>query len=36
MKIVILGSGNGSNALAILKLASENALGEAKIVGVFK
>ena len=34
MKIVILGSGNGSNALAILKLASENALGEAKIVGV--
>jgi phosphoribosylglycinamide formyltransferase-1 len=35
MKIVILGSGNGSNALAILKLASENALGEAKIVGVF-
>ena len=34
MKVVILGSGNGSNALAILKLASENALGEAKIVGV--
>lgn len=34
MKIVILGSGNGSNALAILKLASENGLGEAKIVGV--
>jgi phosphoribosylglycinamide formyltransferase-1 len=34
MKIVILGSGNGSNALAILKLASENALGKAKIVGV--
>jgi len=35
MKVVILGSGNGSNALAILKLASENALGETKIVGVF-
>lgn len=35
MKIVILGSGNGSNALAILKLSSENALGETKIVGVF-
>jgi len=35
MKIVILGSGNGSNALAILKLASENSLGETKIVGIF-
>lgn len=35
MKIVILGSGNGSNALAILKLASEKALGETKIVGIF-
>ena len=35
MTIVILGSGNGSNALAILKLASENSLGETKIVGIF-
>jgi phosphoribosylglycinamide formyltransferase-1 len=35
MKIVILGSGNGSNAHAILKSFSENLLGQAVVKGIF-
>lgn len=35
MKIVILGSGNGSNAQAILESFSENLLGQAVVQGIF-
>ena len=35
MRIVILGSGEGTNAVAIMKAAIEQQLGEAEIVGVF-
>lgn len=35
MRIVILGSGVGTNAVAIMKAAIEQQLGEAEIVGVF-
>ena len=35
MKIVILGSGNWSNAQAILESFSENLLGQAVVQGIF-
>ena len=35
MKIVIFGSGNGTNAEAILKAEKSGQLGNAKIVGIF-
>jgi phosphoribosylglycinamide formyltransferase-1 len=35
MRIVILGSGEGTNAVAIMKAAVEQQLGDAEIVGVF-
>ena len=35
MKIVILGSGTGSNAQAIINAADSNQLGNAEIVGIF-
>lgn len=35
MRIVILGSGEGTNAVAIMKAAIEQQLGEAEIVGIF-
>jgi phosphoribosylglycinamide formyltransferase-1 len=35
MRIVILGTGNGSNAEVILKSASEGQLGDTEVVGVF-
>lgn len=35
MKVVILGSGKGTNAEAIMNAASENQLANVKIVGVF-
>ena len=35
MRIVILGSGEGTNAVAIMKAAVDQQLGDAEIVGVF-
>lgn len=35
MRIVILGTGNGSNAEVILKSSSEGQLGDTEVVGVF-
>ena len=35
MKIVILGSGNGSNAKVILKSSLEGQLGDTEVVGIF-
>ena len=35
MRIVILGSGDGTNAVAIMKAAVDQQLGDAEIVGVF-
>ena len=35
MRIVILGTGNGSNAEVILKSSLEGQLGTAQVVGVF-
>ena len=35
MRVVILGSGRGSNAAAILKAQSEGKLGKAKVVQIF-
>jgi len=35
MRIVILGSGEGTNAVAIMKAAVEQQLGDTEIVGVF-
>ena len=35
MNTVIFGSGNGTNAKAILEAEQNNQLGKAKIVGVF-
>ena len=35
MRIVILGTGNGSNAEVILKSSSEGQLGDTEVVGIF-
>jgi len=35
MRIVILGSGEGTNAVAIMKAAVDQQLGDTEIVGVF-
>ena len=35
MRIVILGTGNGSNAEVILKSSVEGQLGDTEVIGVF-
>ena len=35
MNVVILGSGKGTNALAVIKASQQNQLADANIVGIF-
>ena len=35
MNVVILGSGKGTNALAVIKASQQDQLANAKIVGIF-